>query len=341
MKPIRVLGGGLAGQVCALLLAQKGYSVTLFEPQTEPQDKVCGEGILPIGVGVLTRLDPKRSWLPLGRAFSGITYQAGSKRAQAGFSGGEFGFGVSRLRLDAWLREQVAQQPKITLNAKRVELHDVLTDDIWACGLQSRLLRVGQPRRARRFGLRFRVLTDEVPRRVTVQFFAWGECYFTPIDDRTVSVAFLVHSNASKPKDFESHIRQMLGPNCQIEKGEARAPIAMAWYKRPNRVLLGDCYRAFDPISGAGMSFALLCAELAAQSAGQLEAYQQAIVPVERHFRRMTNLLLLLSGRPRLAQWVVGKMDRHPQAFASLLHAYNDVSGLGLSAGVQLARLLT
>ena len=40
-----IIGGGLAGLSTAILLAKKGFSVILFEKETYPSHKVCGEYI--------------------------------------------------------------------------------------------------------------------------------------------------------------------------------------------------------------------------------------------------------------------------------------------------------
>src|SRR5437016_458909 len=53
---LAVIGAGPAGAVCALGAARNGLCVALFEPQSSPIDKPCGEGIMPSGVDVLVEL---------------------------------------------------------------------------------------------------------------------------------------------------------------------------------------------------------------------------------------------------------------------------------------------
>ena len=45
MKEIIVVGGGLAGLISSIELAQSGYLVTLFEKKKYPFHRVCGEYI--------------------------------------------------------------------------------------------------------------------------------------------------------------------------------------------------------------------------------------------------------------------------------------------------------
>jgi len=40
---VAIIGGGLAGLATAILIAQSGYSVILFEKEKYPFHKVCGE----------------------------------------------------------------------------------------------------------------------------------------------------------------------------------------------------------------------------------------------------------------------------------------------------------
>ena len=49
MKTFAIIGGGPVGLYSALLLAQKGHKVTVFEKRNYPIDKVCGQGIMPKG----------------------------------------------------------------------------------------------------------------------------------------------------------------------------------------------------------------------------------------------------------------------------------------------------
>jgi flavin-dependent dehydrogenase len=52
---VTVIGGGPAGSVAALLLAQRGHRVALIEQHRFPRDKVCGECLNVMGVDVLAR----------------------------------------------------------------------------------------------------------------------------------------------------------------------------------------------------------------------------------------------------------------------------------------------
>jgi menaquinone-9 beta-reductase len=74
-KKVVIVGGGPAGLMSAILLARKNISAVVIERSTWPIDKVCGEGVMPIGVDVLEKHDLLKFINPLKRReFQGIRY---------------------------------------------------------------------------------------------------------------------------------------------------------------------------------------------------------------------------------------------------------------------------
>lgn len=66
MQPdLLVLGGGPAGIATSLLMAEKGYSVEVFDPAFFPRKKICGEFLNPQAVGWLQQQDLMASLLQL------------------------------------------------------------------------------------------------------------------------------------------------------------------------------------------------------------------------------------------------------------------------------------
>ena len=53
---IVIIGGGPAGLAAATILGRKGIRVTVLDRQNLPADKVCGEGIMPPGVRILSEI---------------------------------------------------------------------------------------------------------------------------------------------------------------------------------------------------------------------------------------------------------------------------------------------
>ena len=56
-QDILIIGAGPAGAIAGIALARRGHAVTIVEQDRFPRDKVCGECLSAVGIGVLRRLD--------------------------------------------------------------------------------------------------------------------------------------------------------------------------------------------------------------------------------------------------------------------------------------------
>jgi 2-polyprenyl-6-methoxyphenol hydroxylase-like FAD-dependent oxidoreductase len=113
---IVIVGAGMAGASLAITLGRAGRQVALFDAQTFPRDKPCGEGIMPAGVSALRRLGIVDG--AGGAVFHGVRYHVGSRVAVGPFPAsvehGERGRAQRRLVLDRCLFELAAATPGVT-----------------------------------------------------------------------------------------------------------------------------------------------------------------------------------------------------------------------------------
>lgn len=111
-----VVGGGPAGLAAAIALGRQGIDVLVIERSTWPRDKVCGEGLMPVGVdalerlGVFDQIDPDHL-----RPFRGIRWiSEDGARAEAEFASGP-GFGIRRTALSSALFAVASSLPSVEL----------------------------------------------------------------------------------------------------------------------------------------------------------------------------------------------------------------------------------
>ena len=349
MAEVLVVGGGVAGFSSALHLLRAGHHVTLAEKQKGSIDKVCGEGILPFGVELLDELGLKDEVVAAGFPFRGIAYKLGEKTVSGQFEGDRMGIGIDRARLDAILRSACQAHKQFTFQEGSRVLPDTTADFdhiLAADGINSRWATAQgvQKKFGSRLGVRIRLQTPP-PDHVQVHFFPTCEVYFTPTDHNTLSVAFLLDKDKMPISGRElldwcsNHLKTHFPhlSKAPVLNTGTRGPIVSwpAGAHHPNIHLLGDAYRAFDPISGAGMSFALLCAKLATTHLNATDDYYRALKPCMRAINDFTGAVLFFRGagiKTRLMLRQLGKAPKTFQRILTLHDGHHRFTDLGIRA---------
>ena len=330
---VLIVGAGPAGSALAIHLARQGRDVLLIDRAEFPREKACGEGIVPAGVAALERLGVEVHGVP----FHGLRYRHGQRLVHGEFPGGHFGLGIRRRDLDAALFEAARAERNVTVltgirvdaplfecdrvtGVRAADLEFRATLTIAADGANSALrhkLGWDASKPTRRHGMRrhYRA-TEPAPDWVEVWLNPDYETYITPLPNQELLVATLGNAHA-EPEGLEP-IDQPLGA----------APLTVRAHTRVGAgcVLLGDAAGNCDPITGGGVTHALLTAELLATHLREfpptldtLRAFDYEREQLLRSFRRLTAGVLALNRHPSLTDPALALLSSSPWLFSRLL----------------------
>lgn len=356
MHDVAVVGGSVAGATAALELARRGLRVALYEKARFPRFKPCGEGLLPHGVAALREMGIEPGGVPV----RGLRFVApNGATAEADFPDGARGRVVRRDRFDAGLFAAAAATPGVEAFPGTSWTPDRASRwVVGADGLHSRFHRLPEfpasPPSTRRTGLSTHVNGLEVDReRVEVVIHERGELYLAPSEDGGALVACLFRE-LPEGRSGEDRILELL-LSLEVLRGRVRglsfttpvlacAPLGLrvGAVVSGSTLLVGDAAGAPDPITGEGMSLAILSARAlaGAVAAGEPERY-------EREYRRLAansdwlgRWLLRATRYPAIADRVVGSLLEHPGLFAKLLEIATGARRPGDLSLVDVARLL-
>lgn len=356
---VAVVGGSVAGAVTARELARRGLRVALFEKARFPRLKACGEGLLPQGLAALRGMGMAPEGVPL----RGLRYVAPSgATAEADFPGGSRGLVVRRDRFDAQLFASAVETPGV----------DAFPETAWdpvrwpsrwvvgADGLRSQFHRrpefPASPPAVRRVGFSTHVRGLDVDReRVEVIVHERGELYLAPSDGDTALVACLFRAEElPEGASAEDRVLELL-LSLEVLRGRVRglafatpvlacAPLGLrvGAVAAGNVLLVGDAAGAPDPVTGEGLSLAILSARAAAEAiaAGEPERYVREHRRLAAGSDWLGRWLLRATRYPALADRVVRSLVEHPELFGKLLEIAVGTRRPGDLSLVDVARLL-
>jgi menaquinone-9 beta-reductase len=359
---VLIAGGGLTGSALAIQLGRLGFSVELFERARFPREKPCGEGLMPAGVAAIERLGLNAR---AGAPFEGVRYHFRERVVEGRFPEvralPRLGRGLRRRELDNALFELAKRTPNVKVHTRAVVEAPLVESGrilglivngaprhgdliVGADGARSQLrhaLMLDLPARRKRVGVctHFRLTPGRaVPRSVDVYFGRGYELYVTPLPGGEVLVAALAGAEALNGR-LEDQFRRWCGAQqhlADLLEGAERtgdllaiSPVSGRARQRflPGLVLLGDAAGFSDPISGGGMTQALLSAELLSQymarharaSEHWLAEFDRERKALLRDFRRLTALLLWLAEHQAFLGIALETMRRLPRLFSHLL----------------------
>ena len=296
---IAIIGGGLAGLTLAIQCADKGYRAILFEKETYPFHKVCGEYISMESKPFLQALGvPFVEWnLPFIHQLN-VSVVSGKSFS---FNLPLGGFGVSRYTLDHTLYQIALQKGVVIFTQTKVS--DIQFEKGQFCiqstvgkfyaklaagtyGKRSNLdikwSRTFSLQKAGKLnnyiGIKYHIKYPHPLHLIALHNFANGYCGISAIEDGMYCLCYLttaqnLHANQNNIAQME---RQLLYQNPQLKKIFAEAefifkqPLAISQVsfsiksQVENHVLMiGDAAGMITPLCGNGMSMALHGSKLA------------------------------------------------------------------------------
>lgn len=296
---VMVIGGGLAGLIGSIQLAQAGLAVMLFEKSIFPKHKVCGEYIsnevrpilhkiglwpeqlTPVKINELLLSSPRgnslRANLPLG------------------------GFGVSRYSIDLALYQlavesgvQVFMQTSINavhfeakkerfrLSTRKGQVFHgrVVLGSFGKRSMLDRTLNRGWFKyEAPYIGIKYHLKLDFPSHEVGLHNFRGGYAGLSQVEDGSVNFCYLIAKSVFQQyNDIDSVEREVLSKNpflkSAIENGEAleNFPLSISNISfRPKSLIqdhilmAGDAAGLISPLAGNGMAMAIHAADIAAK----------------------------------------------------------------------------
>lgn len=286
---VGIIGGGLGGLTLAIQLADAGYSCILFEKNSYPFHKVCGEYISMESWNFLERIGLNPSALELPKINQLHISSLSGKLLKHELVPG--GFGISRFTLDHKLYELAKQKGVTVLENCRVTEAEFKNDSfmvkssqgivevklcVGAWGKKSNMdaFRRGIPdkRKNNYVAIKYHLKLDFPEGVIELHNFKNGYCGISKIENDVLCMCYL--TAAKNLKKYKGNIKKMeegivmknpfLKHYFQQAHFLFNAPLAISQVKigyksavENQLLLLGDAAGNIAPLSGNGMSIAM------------------------------------------------------------------------------------
>lgn len=314
---VAVIGAGLAGIAASIELARRGLSVHLFEADTLPKHRVCGEYVSLAVAPFLHRIGLDVSTLGAKQLRRFELSSRLGRRFTCELTLG--GFGVSRFRLDHALLElaslagvSIHQKSPVTALTWKSERHHLVTPNgqstariVLGCfGKRSKLdytlPRSHAKRRSDYVGVK-RHFRGAFPQDlVGLHVIPGGYCGISPVEGDLVNVCYMTSARALKANGSVDEFEERgLRSNPLLAKYldqlspafERPLVISQIDFGRKDSVeehvlMLGDAAGSIHPLAGSGMAIALRSAATIEPLVTQFFRGELTRFELERRHRR-------------------------------------------------------
>lgn len=297
---VAIIGGGLSGLAAAIQLRKKNYSVIVFEKESYPYHKVCGEYISLESWNFLEQLGMPLTKMNLPRIDTLFLTAPNGKSFTAKLPLG--GFGISRYKLDACLAA-IARENNVHL-LEKTKVDDVcfngnfsiqfksqqITSAVCCCafGKKSNLdikwnrnfLNATDKKLDNYVGIKYHIKTKWQENIIGLHNFENGYCGISQIEGNTFCLCYM--TKASDLKNSNYSIRQLeqdvLYKNPYLQQIFCESQICNFFpvtisqinFNKKTQIenhllMLGDAAGMITPLCGNGMSIALHTSKIASQ----------------------------------------------------------------------------
>ena len=335
---IAVIGGGLAGLAVSIQLAGAGYGVALFEKETYPFHKVCGEYISLESWAFLESLGVPLTEMNLPIIKKLIVSAPNGKVLEQELPLG--GFGISRYTLDEKLKNIAVNMgvdvydhckvEEVTFDSKQFKLETTkgnFTSEI-CCGSFGKRSNI-DIKLARKFiaqknnklnnfiGVKYHVRANIAMDTIALHNFKDGYCGISKIEEDKYCLCYL--TNAKNLKNSSNSIplmeKNVLCKNPLLKKIFEtsdylyRMPVTISQisFAKKSQVedhilLVGDAAGMITPLCGNGMSMALHASKIAAEFI--VEFLSKKITREQLEKKYTEKWRLLFSGRLKAGRYI-------------------------------------
>ena len=306
-----IVGGGLAGLALSIQLARQGYKVILFEKESYPFHKVCGEYISMESWPFLQSLGVPLDELNLPHINKLIVSAPNGHLLKQELPLG--GFGISRYKLDAILKDlavaasvQIMEKCKVTDVVFKDELFTIQTNSgkfyskvcCGSYGKKSNLdvkwkrsfTTLGSRKLNQYTGVKYHIETNFATDSIALHNFKNGYCGISKIEDNRYCLCYLTHTDNLKNNDqsIEKMEETVLAKNPHLKQifEESKhlypTPVSISQISflpklqvENHLLMLGDAAGLITPLCGNGMSIALHSSKIVAPLITQFLADQK------------------------------------------------------------------